>query len=94
MALKPLIQGEWTERRRHLFEATKANYGIVGAHYVNAVRTRLKEILPKYVPEQNGECLLEMKCSKGKALAGERTASLGVSLPTHGDCFTFIKTAK
>jgi FlaA1/EpsC-like NDP-sugar epimerase len=39
-------------------------YRIVRTHDAHAIRTKLKEILPEYVPPQNVKSVLELKCPK------------------------------
>jgi len=46
-------------------------YQIAITHDAQAIKTKLKEIIPEYVPEQDSKCVLEMKCSKCGATAGE-----------------------
>jgi FlaA1/EpsC-like NDP-sugar epimerase len=47
-----------------LIESLEDLYQIVGTHDAHAIKTKLKEILPEYVPEKNSECVLAMKCSQ------------------------------
>jgi FlaA1/EpsC-like NDP-sugar epimerase len=62
---------------RWLNESLEDLYQIVGTHDAHAIRTKLKEILPEYLPEQNGKCVLGMSTP-----AHEATANLRVRLAT------------
>jgi FlaA1/EpsC-like NDP-sugar epimerase len=42
-------------------------YQIANIHDAHAIRTKLKKILPEYVPEQNSKCVLRINCSKCNA---------------------------
>lgn len=42
-------------------------YRTARSHNAQAIKTKLNEILPEYVPEQNSKCVLEMKSSQGNA---------------------------
>jgi FlaA1/EpsC-like NDP-sugar epimerase len=55
-------------------------YRIANTHDAHAIRIKLSEILPEYVPQQGVKCVLELKCSKcNEAVAPNETASqLGV----------------
>jgi FlaA1/EpsC-like NDP-sugar epimerase len=62
---------------RWLNESLEDLYQIVGTHDAHAIRTKLKEILPEYLPEQNSKCVLGMNTS-----ANEATSNLRVRLAT------------
>ena len=63
----------WNGKKNHiefskwLEGALKDLYQIGGTHDAQAIRTKLKEIIPEYVPELNSKCVLTMKCSKCNA---------------------------
>lgn len=54
-------QAEFT---RWLNEALDDLQRVAGTHDAHAIKDKLREILPEYVPQQNVKCLLELKCSK------------------------------
>lgn len=64
-----------------LNEALEDLYRIVRTHDAHAIKTKLKEILPEYVPAPNSHGVLGMKCSKGAITPSEDISRLHVKLP-------------
>jgi FlaA1/EpsC-like NDP-sugar epimerase len=75
--IKVLRSDSWNGRKNQadfsqwLDRVLEDLYRIAGTLDASAIKTKLKEVLPEYVPEQNGECLRGMKWSKDKGLGGE-----------------------
>jgi len=60
-------------------------YRMAAAHDAHGIKTKLKELLPEYVMEQNSKCVLGMKCSKCNEMATDATASWRLHQPTADD---------
>jgi FlaA1/EpsC-like NDP-sugar epimerase len=63
------------EFKQWLDESLQDLYRIAGTHDAHAIKGKLSEILPEYVPQEDVKCLLALKCSKCHAAPPDKTSS-------------------
>ena len=64
-----------SEFKQWLDESLKDLYQIASIHDAHAIKAKLCEILPEYVPQQDVKCLLELNCFKCHAAPPDKTSS-------------------